>query len=61
MTKKSEIYTEPIYLTVTPEQKEAIKQISRLYENSLIGYLRHMINVEMRKHEVGSNNGNKTI
>lgn len=50
--KKSNIYTKAINLTISPEQKEALEQISRLYDRTVVGYLRQLINDTMKQHEV---------
>lgn len=51
---KSDVYTKQIALRVTPEQYGAVKAIAALHENSMAGYLRHIINDEMRKHDIST-------
>lgn len=46
--KKSTIYSERMIITLTPEQKIGIELLSRQAENSINGYIRHLINEQIK-------------
>lgn len=46
--KKSNIYSERMILTLTPQQKMGLEKLSKQFENSMTGYLRHLINEQIR-------------
>lgn len=50
--KRSNIYSERMILTLTPKQKIGLKALSKKYENDMTGYLRHLINEQMKQNGI---------
>lgn len=46
--KKSNIYSERMVVTLTPDQKTGLEILSKQYENTIVGYIRDLINKQMR-------------
>lgn len=46
--RKSNIYTERMMITLTPDQKNGLEILSKQFENSMSGYIRHLINQQIR-------------